>query len=162
MASDINQFGFISEGIDSAQFDASPPVKAGIVPRPPPEALKSQKPSIRRAIGDNLLSVVVHPQYGIKKIRAAVKEKREATAKEHQEDGQHDEHVPILAPPPPFASVEGERLEHKLNEKTQIPPLSSLFTSHTPQYSQWSKINVAVILQRISWSQKSHTAQVSN
>lgn len=138
MASDINQFGVISKGIDRAQFDVAPPVKTATDPRPPPEALKYQKPSIRRAVGDNLLSVVVHPQHGIKKIRAAVKEKREVTAKEHQEGGEGQDYVPTLAPSPPFTSVEGERLEHELDEKRQIPPLKEFI--HQPYSAVLSTI----------------------
>jgi hypothetical protein len=130
MASDIDQFGVISEGFDRAQFDVAPPVKAATDPRPPPEALKYQKPSIRRAVGDNFLSVVVHPQYGIKKIRAAVREKREVTAKGDQKDGERDDHVPTLAPSPPFRSVQGERLEHELDEKMKVPPLKEFI--HQP------------------------------
>lgn len=133
MASDINHFGIVSDGVDRAQIGVAPPVQATTNLRPPPEALNYQKPSIRQAIGDNLLSVVVHPQYGIKKIRAAVKEKREVTAKERQKDEhrdkQHeddddddDDHVPTLAPLPPFASIEDQRLEHDLNEKSKFPP----------------------------------------
>lgn len=73
----------------------------------------------------------MHPQYGIKKIRAVVKEKREVTAKERHKDGQKDEkhdddddddHVPTLAPLPAFRSIEDQRLEHDLNEKSKFPP----------------------------------------
>ncbi|KAK5045714.1 hypothetical protein LTR84_009083 [Exophiala bonariae] len=125
MASDINTFGVVSDGIDRAQFGVAPPIRVPTDPRPPPEALKYQKPSIRHVIGDNLLSVVVHPQYGIKKIRAAVKEKREATAKEHEPPNERtgDEDAPTLAPLPPFQSIDSERLEYELNEKPRFPPL---------------------------------------
>jgi len=132
MVSDINTFGVVSDGIDRAQFGVAPPVQVPTDPRPPPEALKYQKPSIRHVIGDNLLSVVVHPQYGIKKIRAAVKEKREATSKAHERPKEHigDENAPTLAPLPPFQSIGSERLEYELNEKPRFPPLKEFI--HQP------------------------------
>lgn len=122
MASEINNFGVTSNGLDRAQIDVAPPVDAPTDPRPPTEALNYQKPSIRRTVKDNLLSVVVHPRYGINKIKAAISEKHEATANEHHEHEHDPDHAPTLAPAPPISSLENERLEHSLDEKPKFPP----------------------------------------
>ncbi|KIV80312.1 hypothetical protein PV11_07823 [Exophiala sideris] len=122
MASAINHFGAASDGLDRAQLDVAPPVDAPTDPRPPAEALNYRKPSIRRVVKDNLLSVVVHPRYGVNKIKAAISEKREAIANETGEHQKDPDHAPTLAPAPPNRSLENDRLVHGLDEKPKFPP----------------------------------------
>ncbi|KAK5082379.1 hypothetical protein LTR05_007526 [Lithohypha guttulata] len=121
MASKLNDFGTVSDGLDRAELGVGPPVSDGVSPRPSPEALNYQKPSIRKAIGDNLLSVVVHPRYGINKIKIAVQEKHHATSKEARKS--QDDAAPILAPSPPIGALENERLKYNVQEKPKVPPL---------------------------------------
>ena len=127
MATDMDHFGSLSNGLDRAQLHAGPPSGPGppgdksTDPRPPPEALDYQKPSIRQAFKDNFISVLFHPRYGTNKIKAVVNEKR--AAENGQPHKHHHDNAPTLAPPPKVGTVNEQRLEHELEDKPQIPPL---------------------------------------
>jgi hypothetical protein len=120
MASSIDEFGLVSDGLDRAQIGVPPAVTSDVDTRPSPETLSYHKPSIRQAIRDNFLSTIVHPQRGINNLKEAAREKREATARERQVS--EPEGLPELAPNPLYNSVKQQRLKHDLHEKPQLPP----------------------------------------
>ncbi|KAI1611708.1 hypothetical protein EDD36DRAFT_297308 [Exophiala viscosa] len=157
MASVINNFGAASDGLDRAQLDVAPPVDAHTDPRPPPDALNYRKPSIRRAVKDNLLSVVVHPRYGVNKIKAAISEKHEAIANENRVHQKDPDHAPTLAPAPPTGSLVHERLVHNLDDKPKFPPVKE-FIKH-PMNSLQSTVQD----QRGSdWAENMATSEVAH
>ncbi|EXJ61719.1 hypothetical protein A1O7_02148 [Cladophialophora yegresii CBS 114405] len=136
MASSINDFGSVSNGLDRAQIDVGPRNDDTTDPRPAPEAMDYQKPSIRQAVKDNLLSAVVHPRYGISKIKAAIDEKHEASNSQTYEH--HHDHAPTLAPPPPDSSVENQRLDNTFKDKPKFPPIKEFI--HQPVQSVISTV----------------------
>lgn len=123
MASNINDFGSASNGLDRAEIHKAPPVHTDIDARPSLDTLDYEKPSIRHSIRENALSVVVHPRYGLNKIRATIQEKKEATRREKEPRAKspQDDAAPTLAPEPLLSSVDGERLFHDVGEKPKHP-----------------------------------------
>ncbi|OCT49722.1 hypothetical protein CLCR_07541 [Cladophialophora carrionii] len=136
MASSINDFGSVSNGLDRAQIDVGPRSDDTTDPRPSPEAMDYQKPSIRQTFKDNLLSAVVHPRFGINKIKAAIDEKHEASHSQPHEH--HHDHAPTLAPPPPDSSVENQRLDNTFEDKPKFPPVKEFI--HQPVQSVISTV----------------------
>lgn len=118
MASTVNDFGSASNGLDRAEIHKAPPIHADIDSRPSLNALQYEKPSVRHAIGENFLSLVVHPRYGWNKLKATIHEKKEATERAHPPA---DDSAPTLAPTPLIGDIEQERLVHDVDEKPKIP-----------------------------------------
>ncbi|KIW70013.1 hypothetical protein PV04_02324 [Phialophora macrospora] len=131
MASGINNFGVTSSGLDRAQIDVGPQSNDNTNPRPSSEAMDYQKPSIRKAIKDNLLSAAVHPRYGLSKIKAAIDETHDASHSQPKDP--HHDYAPTLAPPPPDSSVENQRLDKDYEEKPKFPPFKEFI--HQPVQS---------------------------
>ena len=124
----LDNWGSVSNGLDRAQLHVGPPGKEADDPRPPLETLSYRKPSIRKAVKDNLLSAIVHPRHGVNKIKAAIAEKHEASSS--QPHPHHEDHAPMLAPPPGLGTIAGDRLDDDFKEKPHFPPAKEFL--HNP------------------------------
>lgn len=156
MASEIDHFGLVSDGLGRAEIGVSPPLNTTTAIRPDVEAKPIRKPSIRHSIGAAFPAILAHPQHGLREINRVIKEK-----KGHDVHGDTNEsYVPVLAPDPP-AGAGDERMEHPLEEEKKFPsvkefvrqPISALKTIAADQGGNEFAENIAK-------SEVSHAADV--
>lgn len=106
--------GSTTLGLDRAEVGDSPQVNENSF-LPKSEPLPDSDASIRKTLRETWPRILLHPQGGIRKVKAVAKEKK--VAQGSTEDG----NVPMLAPAPLHATGE-ERLEHDLEPRRKFPP----------------------------------------
>lgn len=122
MASSIDGFGQVSNGLDRAEIGVSPPICSTEI-RPEVPA-RTHKPSLRHVIKDSFTDILAHPQHGLRRVKRVIKEKN-ATEDETQ---QSISHVPILAPEPPLG-FGNERWAEAPEEKSETPAVKDMIYS---------------------------------